>query len=85
MVKLLTSESYVQKDKESENPFAVPKKKDRCDWEKGELKGYTDTYYVDGYGREELPECYEALLVSDLPLCKTGNRHPKRTSYYKKI
>ena len=61
MVKLLTSEGYVQKakDKESENPFALPEKKDRCDWEKGELKGYTDTYYVDGYGREELPECYE--------------------------
>ena len=59
-VKILTSECYVEKEKgESDHPMRLPKKGDRCDWENGELNGYTDTYHVAGYGDAEQEEIYE--------------------------
>lgn len=60
VIRILTSEGYVQKDTEKKEGFgpALPVKKDRCDWENGCLHGFTDTYYVAGYGTESLPEEY---------------------------
>ena len=62
-VKILTSECYVERTEGAEQAdvFVRPNKKDRCDWNNGELKGYTDTYYVAGYGKEKLPEIYETF------------------------
>lgn len=59
-VRILTSESYVQrKNEEENNPAKLPCKKNRCDWENGYLHGFTDTYHVGGYGNEERTEDYE--------------------------
>ncbi len=55
-VKILTSEGYVKKGTGVGNDRPV--KGDRCDWENGYLRGFTDTYHVSGYGREDLPEEY---------------------------
>lgn len=56
-VKILTSEGYVQKEPGS-NGFDLVKK-DRCDWENGYLHGFTDIYYVAGYGTQTRQEVYE--------------------------
>ena len=60
VIKILTSEGYVQKDARKEEGFgpSLPVKKDRCDWEHGYLQGFTDTYHAAGYGTENLPEEY---------------------------
>lgn len=90
VIKLLTSESYVmsegQKETEEQMPagFRMPKKGDRMDWEHGFLDGFTDTYHVAGWGKENLPECYEPfwfrtfrfirleIITVDEPLLITG-------------
>ena len=52
---ILQSESYVQDAWHGD----LPLKKDRCDWNGGHLHGFTDHYYVAGFGSEELDEEYE--------------------------
>lgn len=46
VVKIMTSEAYIQSIPEGFNP--TPIKGDRCDWEHGFLNGFTDVYEVCG-------------------------------------
>lgn len=82
-VKVLTSEGYVQIDEEK-GPMRLPRKGDRCDWENGQLHGFTDTYHVAGYGKDGQEEAYEPfwfrtfrfirleITAGGKPLCLTG-------------
>ncbi|MCI9441032.1 MAG: hypothetical protein HFH15_07320 [Ruminococcus sp.] len=56
VVKLLTSEGYVQEGFQGD--LKVPFKKDRLDMENGYLYGFTDTYYPAGNGTHDRPEEY---------------------------
>ncbi len=56
-IQILCSEGYVQPEKHPNGH--APLKKDRCDWVRGHLDGYSDFYHVCGYGTEEAPETYE--------------------------
>ncbi len=59
VVKILTSECYVQEGKAENGSPDMPLKGDRCDWVKGHLQGFTDIYFAGGYGDEQQPEIYE--------------------------
>ena len=59
LIRILTSEGYVQKENTGEGFALLPKKRDRCDWKNGYLHGFTDTYQVGGYGQEGQEEIYE--------------------------
>ena len=56
-VKILTAEAYYQD--RIENALNMPLKGERCDWEKGYLKGYTDSYHVGGFGEDGSPEIFD--------------------------
>lgn len=56
VVRLLTSEGYVQEESK-DNAFGSPRKLDRMDCVNGHLHGFTDTYTVSGF--EKLEEVYE--------------------------
>lgn len=59
-VQVLCAECYVYADPEREkDPFYLPKKGDRTDFEKGVLRGYTDEYTAAGCGTAYEPERYE--------------------------
>lgn len=62
-IDILTAESYVinksADPKAKDYLSSVPEKGDRCDFTGGHLHGFTDTYLVDGYGKENLTENYE--------------------------
>ena len=82
-VKVLTSEGYVRIEEEK-GPMRLPRKGDRCDWENGQLHGFTDTYHVAGYGKDDQEETYEPfwfrtfrfirleITAGEEPLCLTG-------------
>lgn len=57
-VKILTAEAYYQD--RIENALNMPLKGERCDWEKGYLKGYTDSYHVGGFGEDGSPRNHPA-------------------------
>ncbi len=54
-ITILQSESYVMESAQGR----LSMKNQRDDWKNGRLDGFYDTYRVDGYGTEELPEEYE--------------------------
>lgn len=56
-IKILQSESYVQKEDTQEGMISV--KNDRTDFVNGCLEGYTDIYHVAGVGTDERKECYD--------------------------
>lgn len=64
-VEILCSESYVQKDRYAPGKSYLKQrlKADRCDFENGELEGYTDHYTVCGCGNAALPEAYEPFWL----------------------
>ena len=82
-VKVLTSEGHVRIEEEK-GPMRLPRKGDRCDWENGQLHGFTDTYHVAGYGKDDQEETYEPfwfrtfrfirleITAGEEPLCLTG-------------
>jgi hypothetical protein len=57
-IKILVSESYAY-ETDDPSPYAVPRKSNRTDWEKGKLYGNIDTYKPGGYGKSDSPEEYE--------------------------
>ncbi len=58
---LLYSESYsTLPDKtKPQGPGNMPVKRDRMDWQNGELYGYADDYTAAGYGKTDTPEVFE--------------------------
>ncbi len=56
-IEILCSEGYVQPELHPNGH--APLKKDRCDWVRGHLEGYTDIYHAAGFGTDSEPEIYE--------------------------
>ncbi len=60
-ITILCSESYYQPAGDEDRRRGV--KTDRTDCVNGHLEGYSDTYTVDGYGTECVPETYEPFWL----------------------
>ncbi len=56
-LRIVQAESYIFGDKDEFKWLRI--KGQRDDWENGYLDGFSDTYAVAGYGRENCPETYE--------------------------